>query len=86
MRFLEEHFVPFAAKLGNQRHLVAIRDAFVVIMPITIAGSLAVLVNSIHGIFAENGLNIPAIQEGYQNFISSTGIQKCYECNKQRVN
>lgn len=75
MRFLEEHFVPFAAKLGNQRHLVAIRDAFVVIMPITIAGSLAVLVNSIHGIFAENGLNVPAIQEGYQNFISSTGIQ-----------
>lgn len=75
MRFLEEKFVPFAAKVGNQRHLVAIRDAFVTIMPITMAGSLAVLVNSIHGIFAENGLNMPTIKDAYANFISSTGIQ-----------
>ena len=33
MKFLEEKFVPLAAALGSQRHLVAIRDAFIVIMP-----------------------------------------------------
>ena len=43
MKFLEEKFVPIAARIGNERHLVAIRDAFVLIMPITIAGALAVL-------------------------------------------
>ena len=29
MKFLEEKFVPLAAALGSQRHLAAIRDAFV---------------------------------------------------------
>ena len=28
MKFLEEKFVPLAARIGSQRHLVAIRDAF----------------------------------------------------------
>ena len=53
MKFLEEKFVPIAARIGNERHLVAIRDAFVLIMPITIAGALAVLFLNIQGIFAE---------------------------------
>ena len=75
MKFLEEKFVPLAAKIGAQRHLVAIRDAFVVSMPITIVGSIAVLVNNIQGVFAKNGLNIVSIQEGYTNFITSTGIK-----------
>ena len=75
MRFLEEKFVPLAAKIGSQRHLVAIRDAFVVIMPVTIVGAIAVLINNIQGIFAANGLNVPSIQQGYTNFITSTGIK-----------
>ena len=74
MKFLEEKFVPFAAKLGSQRHLVAIRDAFVVIMPVTIVGALAVLINNIQGVFAENGLNIMSIYNGYSNFLKTTGI------------
>ena len=36
MKFLEEKFVPIAAKIGSQKHLVAIRDGFVVVMPATI--------------------------------------------------
>lgn len=43
--WMEEHFVPIAAKIGSQRHLVAIRDAFIGIMPVTMAGSIAVLLN-----------------------------------------
>ncbi|MEK5481418.1 MULTISPECIES: PTS sugar transporter subunit IIC [unclassified Viridibacillus] len=46
-RFLEEKFVPVAARVGNQRHLVAIRDGFITIMPLTIIGSLAVLFNGL---------------------------------------
>ena len=43
--WMEEHFVPIAAKIGSQKHLVAIRDAFIGIMPVTMAGSIAVLLN-----------------------------------------
>ena len=43
--WMEEHFVPVAAKIGSQKHLVAIRDAFIAIMPITMAGAFAVLLN-----------------------------------------
>ncbi|MTI47554.1 PTS cellobiose transporter subunit IIC [Sporosalibacterium faouarense] len=56
--FLEKRFVPIAAKIGAQRHLVAIRDGFVAIMPLIIVGSMAVLIN-----------NLPI--DAYQNFMSS---------------
>lgn len=45
MSFAEKHFVPLAARIGSQKHLVAIRDAFIGIMPVTMAGSIAVLLN-----------------------------------------
>lgn len=47
MNFMENKFVPVAAKIGAQRHLVAVRDSFASIMPLLIAGSLAVLVNNL---------------------------------------
>lgn len=43
--WMEEHFVPAAAKIGSNKFLVAIRDAFVAIMPITMAGAIATLLN-----------------------------------------
>ena len=87
MKFLEEKFVPMAAALGSQRHLVAIRDAFVAIMPVTIVGAIAVLINNIQGIFAENGLNVPSIKDGYTNFIQSTGIYDVMSAiNKGSIN
>jgi PTS system cellobiose-specific IIC component len=46
MEFMERYFVPIAAKIGGQRHLVAIRDGFVSIMPLILAGSFAVLLNN----------------------------------------
>lgn len=46
-KFFEEHFVPVAARIGGQRHLVAIRDGFATLMPIIMAGSFAVLLNAL---------------------------------------
>lgn len=45
--FLEKNFVPIAAKIGSQRHLIAIRNGFVSIMPLMIVGSMAVLINNL---------------------------------------
>ncbi|HHV74956.1 PTS sugar transporter subunit IIC [Thermoanaerobacterium sp. R66] len=56
MSFLEKYFVPIAAKFGSERHLVAIRDGFAMIMPLILAGAFAVLIN-----------NLPI--QAYQNFM-----------------
>lgn len=53
--FLEKYFVPVAAKIGSQKHLVALRDAFISTMPITMAGSIAVLLMCFLGIFQLTG-------------------------------
>ncbi len=45
MNWMETHFMPVAAKIGSQRHLIAIRDGFIAIMPVTMVGSIAVLLN-----------------------------------------
>lgn len=43
--FMEKYFVPFATKLNGQRHVAAVRDAFTLSFPLTMAGSLVVLIN-----------------------------------------
>lgn len=58
VQFMEEKFVPVASKIGAQKHLVAIRDAFMVTMPMMILGALAVMFN-----------NIPI--DAFQNFMAS---------------
>lgn len=58
IQFLEKYFVPIAGRIGSQRHLVAIRDGFVAIMPLIILGSFAVLFN-----------NLPF--DAYQNFMAN---------------
>ncbi|MBT9832280.1 PTS sugar transporter subunit IIC [Clostridium baratii] len=58
MDWMEAHFIPVAAKIGAQRHLVAIRDGFVTIMPLIMAGAFAVLINNLGW-------------EPYQNFMNS---------------
>lgn len=47
VRWLEDYVLPLASRLGQVRWLVALRDAFVSLMPITMAGSLAVLIKSL---------------------------------------
>lgn len=46
MAFMDKYITPYAAKMGAQRHLVAVRDAFVAMIPLTIIGSLATLINN----------------------------------------
>lgn len=43
--WMEQKFVPVAAKIASYRPLIAIRDAFIGIMPITMAGAIASLLN-----------------------------------------
>ncbi|WP_334342240.1 PTS sugar transporter subunit IIC [Companilactobacillus sp. HBUAS56275] len=51
--FMEKHIVPFATKLNEQRHIAAIRDAFMYTFPITMAASIVILINSL--IFSKQG-------------------------------
>ena len=41
---IEEKFLPAAAKLGNQRHLLALRDGIVMVMPLLILGAFAMII------------------------------------------
>lgn len=45
--WLEKYFLPIAGKIGGQKHLVALRDAFVGTIPATMAGSVAVMLNAL---------------------------------------
>lgn len=47
MRFMDKYIIPVASKLGAQRHLVAVRDGFVAMIPITMIGALASLINNL---------------------------------------
>ncbi|GMA97824.1 PTS sugar transporter subunit IIC [Pelosinus sp. IPA-1] len=63
IEFLEKYFVPFAGRIGSQRHLVAVRDGFVAIMPLVLVGALAVLINS---------FPIPAYQDVMNNIFGKS--------------
>ncbi len=45
--WLENNIMSTVQKVSSQKHLVAIRDGFVALMPLVIAGSLAVLFNNV---------------------------------------
>lgn len=42
---MERLLVPIATKLNAQRHVCAVRDAFILTFPITMAGAIIVLLN-----------------------------------------
>ena len=45
--WMEKYLVPVAAKIGSQKHLVALRDSFIGILPATLTGALAAMVSAI---------------------------------------
>jgi PTS system cellobiose-specific IIC component len=49
MDWIEKNILPVAVKIGNQRHLIAVRDAFIGMIALTMAGSFAVLLRFIGG-------------------------------------
>lgn len=73
MKFMEEKFVPVAAKIGSQRHLVAVRDGFIGIMPITMVGSIAVLLNVFFRDIPNN-YGFPQVAEKFSWLININGI------------
>ncbi|MEH7502600.1 PTS transporter subunit EIIC [Neobacillus drentensis] len=63
MNFIDKFIMPFANKLGNNRHLLAIRDALVGMIAITMIGSLAVLLNNLG--------KVPGIGKYYEKLMIS---------------
>lgn len=67
--WLEKYILPIAGKIGAQKHLVALRDAFIGTLPATMAGSVAVMLNAIlrdlppEAFEGYNGNEIPIIRE-----------------------
>ncbi len=47
VKWLETYVLPPASRLAQLRWLVAMRDTFISLLPITMAGSIAMLFNSI---------------------------------------
>lgn len=62
--WMERNFVPIAAKIGSQKHLVAIRDGFIGIMPVTMAGAVATLLNVFVRDLPNNYLPGPKLPDG----------------------
>lgn len=44
VNFIETHFLPVATKIGNQRHLLAIRDGVIFTIPLIIVGSIYLII------------------------------------------
>lgn len=61
---VEEHLnkvlVPVATKLNSQRHVTAVRDAFIMAFPLTMAGAMIVLLNAV--LFDPNGFVASALK------------------------
>lgn len=74
---MEKILVPMASKLNSQRHIAAIRDAFMLIFPITISASLVILINNL--LFSKNSFIVQLLGlakifpelESYQQVLSS---------------
>ncbi len=43
--FMEEKFMPIAAKISSQKHLLALRDGLIVSMPLLVVASLFIVIN-----------------------------------------
>lgn len=59
MTFMEEKFMPVAARIGGQRHMLALRDGIVMIMPLLIIGAFSMIIGE-----------FPA--EAFLNFMANT--------------
>ena len=61
LTFLETKVAPFGEKVGNQRHLKAIREGFMMAMPLILVGSLFLIL-------------ISWPQEAFTNWLNSVGL------------
>jgi len=75
--FLESKLIPIATKLNAQRHIAAVRDAFITAFPMTMAASIILLINNTilnpEGFIADLlnlGEIFPNLAESQQLFVS----------------
>lgn len=52
--WMEKYIVPVAAKIGSQKHLIALRDSFIGMLPATLAGALAAMISAIVTTFPQS--------------------------------
>lgn len=67
--FCEKKIMPFANKMAKQRHLAAMRDAFMSLLPITLMGGVAAILNSPP--ITENTTNIFLLK--WAEFVANNG-------------
>lgn len=67
---MEEHILPLANKMSSQRHLKAIRDAFISLMPITLMGGIVAIINSAP--VTEDTTNVLLL--GWANFANANSL------------
>ena len=65
--YLEKHVLPIANKLSTQRHLHAIRDAFISLVPVTLFGGICTILSSAPAV--EPGSNF--LLEAWANFAAA---------------
>ena len=63
MKFMDKYIIPVAGKLGAQRHLVAVRDGFVAMIPITMIGALAKYISTENEKFQPMNANFGILPE-----------------------
>lgn len=73
MKLMEEKFIPIATKIASQKYLIAIRDSFIAILPITMVGSIAVLLNVFFRDLPKN-YGFPGFAETMAPLISINGV------------
>ncbi|MHC5268073.1 PTS sugar transporter subunit IIC [Enterococcus sp. LJL98] len=74
-RWLEKYILPFAAKVGSEKHLVALRDAFIGLMPVTMAGAMATLLNAFVRDFPNTYMGADnAVTKFFQPLIGINGL------------
>ncbi|WP_155731069.1 PTS sugar transporter subunit IIC [Streptobacillus moniliformis] len=73
MDWMENHFVPVTTKISSQKHLVAIRDSFIAILPVTMVGSIAVLLNVLFRNIP-NEYGFPQVAEFMAPLININGV------------
>ena len=65
--YLEKHVLPIANKLSTQRHLHAIRDSFISLVPVTLFGGICTILSSAPAV--EPGSNF--LLEAWANFAAA---------------
>ena len=66
--FFEDKFVPVAAKIAKQRHLLAMRDGLVLSLPLLIVGSLFIIIGELP-IQAYQDFMTSVLGEGWNEFV-----------------